>query len=78
MRCIPQVHGACHDAIAYARWVVEIELNSATDNPLIFIDDGQGQAEVISGGNFHGEPLAIAFDYLAWPRPSWATWPSAG
>jgi histidine ammonia-lyase len=65
LRCIPQVHGACHDAIKYARWVVEIELNSATDNPLIFIDDVTGQAEVISGGNFHGEPLAIAFDYLA-------------
>ncbi len=65
LRCIPQVHGACHDAIKYARWVVEIELNSATDNPLIFIDEDTGQAEVISGGNFHGEPLAIAFDYLA-------------
>lgn len=65
LRCIPQVHGACHDAIKYARWVVEIELNSATDNPLIFVDEATGQADVISGGNFHGEPLAIAFDYLA-------------
>lgn len=64
LRCIPQVHGACHDAIKYARWVVEIELNSATDNPLIFIDETTGQADVVSGGNFHGEPLAIAFDYL--------------
>lgn len=62
LRCIPQVHGACHDAIKYARWVVEIELNSATDNPLIFWEDDQPIA--ISGGNFHGEPLAIAFDYL--------------
>lgn len=62
LRCIPQVHGACHDAIKYARWVVEIELSSATDNPLIFWEDGQPIA--ISGGNFHGEPLAIAFDYL--------------
>jgi histidine ammonia-lyase len=62
LRCIPQVHGACHDAIKYARWVLEIELNSATDNPLIF---WEGDAPVaISGGNFHGEPLAIAFDYL--------------
>lgn len=65
LRCIPQVHGACQDAIKYARWVVEIELNAATDNPLIFVDEATGQAEVISGGNFHGEPLAIAFDYLA-------------
>jgi histidine ammonia-lyase len=62
LRCIPQVHGACHDAIKYARWVLEIELNSATDNPLIF---WEGDVPVaISGGNFHGEPLAIAFDYL--------------
>jgi histidine ammonia-lyase len=64
LRCIPQVHGACHDAVKYARWVVEIELNAATDNPLIFIDEASGQVDVISGGNFHGEPLAIAFDYL--------------
>jgi histidine ammonia-lyase len=62
LRCIPQVHGACHDAIKYARWVVEIELNSATDNPLIFFEGEEPIA--ISGGNFHGEPLAIAFDYL--------------
>lgn len=63
LRCIPQVHGACRDAIKYARWVAEIELNSATDNPLIFwADDGSPLA--ISGGNFHGEPLALAFDYL--------------
>lgn len=64
LRCIPQVHGACQDAIKYARWVVEIELNSATDNPLIFWED-DGTPIAISGGNFHGEPLAIAFDYLA-------------
>ncbi len=64
LRCIPQVHGAARDAIAYARWVFEIELNAVTDNPLIFIDD-DGGIEVISGGNFHGEPLAIALDYLA-------------
>ena len=65
LRCIPQVHGACHDAVKYARWVVEIELNAATDNPLIFVDEVTGQVDVLSGGNFHGEPLAIAFDYLA-------------
>ncbi len=64
LRCIPQVHGAARDAIAYARWAFEIELNAVTDNPLIFIDD-MGEISVISGGNFHGEPLAIALDYLA-------------
>jgi histidine ammonia-lyase len=63
LRCIPQVHGAVRDAIAYARWVMNIELNSATDNPLIFFDEND-EATVISGGNFHGEPLAIAMDYL--------------
>ena len=63
LRCIPQVHGAARDAIAYTRWVMEIELNSVTDNPLIFIDGEE--ITVLSGGNFHGEPLAIAMDYLA-------------
>jgi len=65
LRCMPQVHGAVRDAIAYARWVLDIELNSATDNPLIFFDDDSGDVTVISGGNFHGEPLAIAMDYLS-------------
>ncbi len=65
LRCIPQVHGAVRDAILYTRWVLSIELNSATDNPLIFFDEETGQATVLSGGNFHGEPLAIAMDYLA-------------
>jgi histidine ammonia-lyase len=64
LRCIPQVHGAVRDAIAYARWAMEIELNSVTDNPLLFIDETSGAIEVLSGGNFHGEPLAIAMDYL--------------
>lgn len=64
LRCIPQVHGAVRDAIAYARWAFEIELNAVTDNPLIFIDDDSGAIDVLSGGNFHGEPLAIAMDYL--------------
>ncbi|MCU0484817.1 MAG: histidine ammonia-lyase [Anaerolineales bacterium] len=64
LRCIPQVHGAIRDAIAYARWVIEIELNAVTDNPLIFFDDA-GEVSIISGGNFHGEPIAIAMDYLA-------------
>ncbi|HXG83601.1 MAG TPA: histidine ammonia-lyase [Pyrinomonadaceae bacterium] len=93
LRCMPQVHGACRDAIAYAEWVIDIELNAVTDNPLIFIKDeekgrrgeeensdaslnnslspnlpnslSETSIEVLSGGNFHGEPLALAFDYLA-------------
>jgi histidine ammonia-lyase len=64
LRCMPQVHGAVLDAIAYARWAFEIELNAVTDNPLIF-ENEDGAIDVISGGNFHGEPLAIAMDYLA-------------
>ncbi len=64
LRCIPQVHGACRDTIAYADWVINIELNAVTDNPLIFIDD-DGEIDVVSGGNFHGEPLALAMDNLA-------------
>jgi histidine ammonia-lyase len=58
LRCIPQVHGAVRDAIAYARRACEIELSSVGDNPLIFADD----AIAISGGNFHGEPIAIPLD----------------
>ena len=65
LRCMPQVHGACRDAIAYAEWVVSIELNAVTDNPLIFCDENCDEIEVISGGNFHGEPLALSMDYLA-------------
>ncbi|HRV94890.1 MAG TPA: aromatic amino acid lyase, partial [Anaerolineae bacterium] len=65
LRCIPQVHGAVRDAIAYARWVIDIELNAVTDNPLIFIDDETDEITVLSGGNFHGELLAIAMDYLS-------------
>ncbi|KXK02372.1 MAG: histidine ammonia-lyase [Acidobacteria bacterium OLB17] len=63
LRCIPQVHGACRDTVEYAVWLLGIELNAVTDNPLIFIEGDN--IEVISGGNFHGEPLALAFDYLA-------------
>lgn len=65
LRCMPQVHGACRDAIAYAEWVVKIELNAVTDNPFIFCDENCESIEVISGGNFHGEPLALSMDYLA-------------
>ena len=63
LRCMPQVHGACRDAVAYADWLLKLELNAVTDNPLIFQNE-DGTIEVISGGNFHGEPLALAFDYL--------------
>ncbi|HEV7179189.1 MAG TPA: histidine ammonia-lyase [Candidatus Baltobacteraceae bacterium] len=59
-RCIPVVHGAVRDSIAHARRVTEIEANSVTDNPLVFPDDG----EFLSGGNFHGEPIALAIDFL--------------
>ena len=61
LRCMPQVHGAVRDALGQVRRVISIELNSATDNPLVFPDTG----EVISGGNFHGEPIALALDYAA-------------
>lgn len=64
LRCMPQVHGACRDAVLYAEWLLKLELNAVTDNPLIFEDKETGKIEVISGGNFHGEPLALAFDYL--------------
>jgi len=60
LRCIPQVHGAIKDALYYIKNVIEAEINSATDNPLIFPEDGI----VISGGNFHGEPIAINMDYM--------------
>jgi histidine ammonia-lyase len=94
LRCMPQVHGACRDAVAYAEWLLKLELNAVTDNPLIFVSERSAAAdgltpiesdseasdisvqppataggsnlliEVLSGGNFHGEPLALAFDYL--------------
>ncbi|MBI1949248.1 MAG: histidine ammonia-lyase [Deltaproteobacteria bacterium] len=67
LRCMPQVHGATRDALAWVRSVLERELNSATDNPLVFLDGDHGVAgdEVLSGGNFHGQPVAMALDLLA-------------
>ncbi|MBX9692582.1 MAG: aromatic amino acid lyase, partial [Cyanobacteria bacterium] len=59
LRCMPQVHGASRQAIEHAKEVLEIEINSATDNPLVFTDS------VISGGNFHGQPIALVMDYMA-------------
>jgi histidine ammonia-lyase len=65
LRCIPQVHGAVRDTLTHCREVFEIEANSAVDNPLVFITDGKNsEGDVISGGNFHGEPLAFALDFL--------------
>lgn len=64
LRCVPQVHGAVRDAIAYAEWVINIELNAVNDNPIIFVDEESGEIEVISAGNFHGEPVALAMDYM--------------
>jgi histidine ammonia-lyase len=61
LRCMPQVHGAVRDALAHARGATEVETGGATDNPLVFAETG----DVVSGGNFHGAPLALAFDYGA-------------
>ncbi len=60
LRCAPQVHGACIDAVEYVYSVVQKEINAVTDNPLIFLDT----KEVLSGGNFHGEPIAINMDFI--------------
>jgi histidine ammonia-lyase len=64
LRCMPQVHGAARNAFAYIRSVLETEANSATDNPLIFPDEGE-DGLVLSGGNFHGQPVAQVLDLLA-------------
>ena len=64
LRCMPQVHGATRDLLAYARTVLEREAGSSTDNPLVFVDGPDGD-EMISGGNFHGQPIAITLDAAA-------------
>jgi histidine ammonia-lyase len=61
LRCAPQVHGAAREAIGFARRLVEVEANAATDNPMVFADAG----ELVSGGNFHGAPIALAADTLS-------------
>src|SRR5437899_7268947 len=61
VRCMPQVHGAVRDVLAHCEQILSVESASATDNPLVFADSG----DVVSGGNFHGAPLALAFDYAA-------------
>ena len=64
VRCTPQVHGAVRDSLAQAREIAAVELNSATDNPLVFLQE-DGSGDIISGGNFHGQPLAMAADQVA-------------
>ncbi len=68
-RCMPQVHGASKDVLAHVRKVFKTEINSVTDNPNIFID----QDEILSGGNFHGQPLAMALDYLGIALAEWGS-----
>jgi len=68
LRCIPQVHGAVRDTLSHCRVVFETEMNSAVDNPLVFVKNAKaidGEGDVLSGGNFHGEPIAFALDFLA-------------
>jgi histidine ammonia-lyase len=68
LRCIPQVHGAVRDTLAHCRHIFETETNSAVDNPLVFVKNPKamdGEGDVLSGGNFHGQPLAFALDFLA-------------
>jgi histidine ammonia-lyase len=64
LRCIPQVHGAVRDTLDFCRQTFETEMNSAVDNPLVFVT-GEEEGDVLSGGNFHGQALAFALDYLA-------------
>ena len=67
LRCMPQVHGAVRDTLTHCREVMEIEVNSAVDNPLVFVKNpkqADGEGDVLSGGNFHGEPLAFVLDFM--------------
>jgi len=65
LRCTPQVHGAAHDALSQVAATLEVELNSATDNPLVFPASGDAPEAVLSGGNFHGQPIGMAADQMA-------------
>jgi histidine ammonia-lyase len=65
LRCMPQVHGAALGALNHVRSVLEIEMGSATDNPLVFVGENAAEGQILSGGNFHGAPLALALDYAA-------------
>jgi histidine ammonia-lyase len=73
LRCQPQVVGACLDQLRHAALVLLREANAVTDNPLVFAEDGA----MISGGNFHAEPVALACRRMAWPSPRWAPSPNA-
>jgi histidine ammonia-lyase len=64
LRCTPQVHGGVRDSLSQARAIAQVELNSATDNPLVFVGES-GEGDIVSGGNFHGQPLAMAADQVA-------------
>jgi histidine ammonia-lyase len=64
LRCMPQVHGAVRDTLAHCRRVMETEINSAVDNPLVFAAEADSEGDILSGGNFHGEPVAFALDFL--------------
>jgi histidine ammonia-lyase len=73
IRCQPQVAGACLDLLARPGRTLEIEANAVTDNPLVLVETG----EIVSGGNFHAEPVAFAADQIALASPRWAPSPSA-
>lgn len=64
LRCMPQVHGASRDVLTHVVHVLEVEANAVTDNPLVFVEDNPDDSAVLSGGNFHGQPVAMALDYL--------------
>jgi histidine ammonia-lyase len=64
LRCMPQVHGACRDVVRHVERVLTVEANAVTDNPLVFVPVGAEPGAILSGGNFHGEPVAMALDYL--------------
>jgi len=71
VRCVPQVHGASRDALTHVAGIVETEINSVTDNPLVF--EADGSPDLISAGNFHGQPLALGMDYAAIALAEWAS-----
>lgn len=64
LRCMPQIHGASRDALDYVTQLLVTEANAVTDNPLVFVPDGERPGAILSGGNFHGQPVAMALDYL--------------
>lgn len=64
LRCMPQVHGASRDVLTHVESVLDVEANAVTDNPLVFVPEGDQPGAILSGGNFHGQPVALALDYL--------------